>query len=187
MNIQNSIEALLFVSNKPLTFKRIRKFLQCTTSEVKQALEGLLIRYRDSGVTLKISEDKAQLLTSPEYEDLVKPLIRKPAKRKLTTAAIEVLAIIASKGESPISSISNYRGKPSEPIVTGLVRKGMLKRHEYLTKGKRKRIVFRVTEKFRSLAGLKGIEEIKAQLTTIVINDDEPSLFDENLKEVDLT
>lgn len=180
MNIQNSIEAALFASNKPQKITRLAKLADCSLQEATQALGYLAVRYKDSGIHLKIANGAAQLVTNPEYEEVVKPLQKKVSKRKITSAAIEVLAIIASKGEATATQVTKYRGSNSDSIIHGLVKKGLLARLELPTRTNRKKSVFRITDKFRAMAGISGIEEMKAQVA--VLTDDE----DEELEEASL-
>lgn len=181
MNIQNTIEAILFASNKPLAIKRLAHLAKCDQSEVNQALGYLAIRYRDSGIFLKITNGHAQLLTNPEYEEFIKPLISRVTKRKMTSAAIEVLAIVASKGETSCQQISKYRGKPSEMTILGLVKKGLLERIEKPSVTKKRKVSYIVTDKFRQMAGVSGIEEMKAHVTFLTTDEEtgEEGLFEE--------
>lgn len=173
MNIQNSIEAMLFASNKPLKITRLAKLADCSLQEATQALGYLAVRYKDSGIHLKISNGAAQLVTNPEYEEIVKPLFKKVAKRKITSAAIEVLAIIASKGEASATQVTKYRGSNSDSIIQGLAKKGLVAKFELPTRTNRKKTVYRITDKFRTMAGISGIEEMKAQVALLTDDDDE--------------
>ncbi len=177
MNVAHAVEALLFASSRPLPIKRLAKLANCSVQEVNSALGFLAIRYKDAGVWLQIKDGKAQLLTSPQYQEIVKGFTKKVAKRKITAPAIEVLAIVAAKGETSISQISKYRGTHSEAIVDGLVKKGLLESHEHPSHTRKRKIVYRITDKFRSMAGISGIEQMKAHVTSL--SDDEPlDLFD---------
>jgi segregation and condensation protein B len=164
VNLINAIEAILFCSGRPLSFRKIGKIANCSESMVAVSLSQLANRYADSGISLHIANQKAQLVSNPEYADIVKPLIRKPAKRRLSSAHIEVLAVIASKGEATLTQINKYRGSSSDSTIRGLQRKGLLERVERQTKNKRKVITFKVTPKFRELAGLSQFEELKSKL-----------------------
>jgi segregation and condensation protein B len=173
MSIQNSIEAMLFVSNRPLKIIKLAKLANCSLHEATQALGYLALRYKDSGVHLKIANGSAQLVTNPEYEEAVKPLQKKVAKRKITSAAIEVLAIIASKGEATATQVSKYRGSNSDSIIAGLLKKGLLAKFVLPTRTNRKKNVYRITDKFRMMAGISGIEEMKAQVALLTDDDDD--------------
>ena len=175
MNLINAVEAVLFCAGHPLSFKKIGKIVNCSESMVAVSLSQLATRYTDSGIALHIQNQKAQLVSSPEYAEIVKPLIRKPAKRRLSSAHIEVLAVVASKGEATLTQINKYRGSSSDSTIKGLMRKGLLERVEKPTKFKRKIITFKVTSKFREMAGLSQFEELKSKLAFL---DDSPDVAD---------
>lgn len=175
MNLINAIEAVLFCAGRPLSYKKIGKIVNSSESMVAVSLAQLANRYQDSGITLHIANGKAQLLSNPEYAEIVKPLIRRPAKRRLSSAHIEVLAIISSKGEATLTQVNKYRGSSSDSTIRGLMRKGLLERFEKPTKFKRKIILFRVTDKFREMAGLSQFEELKSKLSLL---DSSPDILD---------
>ena len=165
MKLINAIEAVLFCAGRPLSYRKIGKIVNCSESMVAVSLNQLVARYEDSGISLHLSNQKAQLVSNPDYAEVVKPLIRKPAKRRLSSAHVEVLAVIASKGEATLTQINKYRGSSSDSTIKGLMRKGLLERVEKPTKFKRKIITFKVTDKFREISGLTQFEELKSKLT----------------------
>ncbi|HOO96616.1 MAG TPA: SMC-Scp complex subunit ScpB [Caldisericia bacterium] len=179
MNLINALEAVLFVSHKPITFHRIAKLIGCYTGEVPELLDKLMDRYEDRGIVLKIRDDRAQLLSHPDYEEIVKPLKTQISSKRMTKAAIETLAIIASKGEATKAQITKYRGTTTDNTIDGLVSKGLLERFEKRTAGKRVKVFFKVTPKFRKLAGLSDTQELKIKFESLLDDDREESLFDD--------
>ncbi len=171
MNLENAIEAVLFVSPKPLTFHRIAKLVECQPSEVAETLKTLSTRFMDRGIVLRVRDNKAQLLSHPDFEETIKPLRTHVANRRMTKAAVETLAIITSKGEATKSEVTKYRGSVSDNTIDGLVSKGLLERFEKPTAGKRILVYFKVTNKFRKMAGLTDVTELKTRFASLV---DEP-------------
>lgn len=165
MKLINAIEAVLFCAGRPLSYKKIGKIVNCSESMVAVSLNQLVSRYADAGISLHLSNQKAQLVSNPDYAEVVKPLIRRPAKRRLSAAHVEVLAVVASKGEATLTQINKYRGSSSDSTIKGLMRKGLLVRVEKPTKFKRKIITFKVTDKFREISGITQFEELKSKLT----------------------
>jgi len=171
MNLENAVEAVLFVSPKPLTFHRIAKLVECQPSEVAEILKTLSARFVGRGIVLRVRDNKAQLLSHPDFEETIKPLRTHVANRRMTKAAVETLAIITSKGEATKSEVTKYRGSVSDNTIDGLVSKGLLERYEKPTAGKRILVYFRVTNKFRKMAGLTDVTELKTKFASLV---DEP-------------
>ena len=171
MNLENAIEAVLFVSPKPLTFHRIAKLVECQPSEVAETLKTISTRFVGRGIVLRVRDNKAQLLSHPDFEETIKPLRTHVANRRMTKAAVETLAIITSKGEATKSEVTKYRGSVSDNTIDGLVLKGLLERYEKPTAGKRILVYFKVTNKFRKMAGLTDVTELKTRFASLV---DEP-------------
>ncbi len=183
MNLENAIEAVLFVSPKPLTFHRIAKLVECNPHEVTETLNILAEKFIDRGIVLRVKDNKAQLLSHPDFEEMVKPLRTHVANRRMTKAAVETLAIITSKGEATKAEVTKYRGSVSDNTIDGLVAKGLLERFEKPTAGKRVLVYFKVTEKFRKMAGLTDVTELKTKFASLV---DEPAdLFSEFDKQLE--
>jgi segregation and condensation protein B len=171
MNLDNAVEAILFVSPKSLTIGRIAKLAKCSMADVRQSLENLSIRYSGRGIILKRTGNKAQLLSHPDFEEVVKPIRTHVAKKRMTKAAIETLAIITSKGEATKSEVTKYRGFVSDNTIDGLVAKGLLERKTRPTAGKRIHVSYKVTDTFRRMAGLTDVKELKTRFASLV---DEP-------------
>lgn len=114
------LEALLFVSEAPLSLERIEELLDgCSRAEVSRLLADLQERYRDRdrGVVVTEVAGGYRLTTKPEAAPWIQRLRgSKPAR--LSRAALETLAIIAYK--QPIT-------KPEVEVIRGVMVDGVLK------------------------------------------------------------
>lgn len=114
------LEALLFVSEAPLSLERIEELLDgCSRAEVSRLLADLQERYRDRdrGVVVTEVAGGYRLTTKSEAAPWIQRLRgSKPAR--LSRAALETLAIIAYK--QPIT-------KPEVEVIRGVMVDGVLK------------------------------------------------------------
>jgi segregation and condensation protein B len=97
MNLKAVLEALLFVTDRPLHLEKLKKLLpQWGFKEIKQALDELKTGYQspDRGVELVEVARGYRLQTKPDFRSYVLILKQNPPFR-LSRAVLETLAIIA--------------------------------------------------------------------------------------------
>ena len=114
MNIIDSLEALLFVADSPVTTESLAQALGVTEGQVEQGLEILGERLESTGA-LKLVKIAGgyQLATKAEFADLV-GVYMKPQKQRLSRSIMEVLAIIAYKQPITNGEIEVIRGVQSD-------------------------------------------------------------------------
>ncbi|NLY79588.1 MAG: SMC-Scp complex subunit ScpB, partial [Lysinibacillus sp.] len=97
----SKIEALLFVvGDEGLTVKQLAQILDVEDIDIEAGLSELKTNYENnaaSGLTIKQLADTYQLTTKQEVADTIKKLVENPNSHVLSTASLEVLAIIAYK------------------------------------------------------------------------------------------
>jgi segregation and condensation protein B len=95
---QAMLEAMLFSTHHPLTGQRLGELLNVKSQKaLKRAVQELNRQYEEGGRTFRIEQVAGgyQMLSLPEYGDILKRLHQKEADAKLSKAALETLAIIA--------------------------------------------------------------------------------------------
>ena len=159
-----NVEALLFVSEEPLSFDRMAEALEGTEREaVRRALEELRIQYLNENRGLQIIEIAGgyQLCTKNAFADSIKRLLEKRRKRTLSGPALETLAIIAYKQPITRAEIEEVRGVDTGGILRTLLEKNLIK-----IAGKKdvpgKPLLYSTTPKFLALFGLKNLKDLPA-------------------------
>jgi segregation and condensation protein B len=161
MELINKIEAILFISGKPVSIKEIASSFEISCEEVKNNIIEMEKIKRDSGLNIKIFDDETiQLVTNPNYGKSVSNFFTPEAKpKKLTKAALETLAITAYNQPVTKGEIESIRGVNVEKVLTTLEEKNLIE-----VCGKKNTIgtpnLYRVTEEFLSYFGIKKIEEL---------------------------
>ncbi len=123
-----AIESVLFVSGRPLECSELRKLLDVDDIRLQSALQILeqdLIS-QERGIRLQRLERQVQLVTAPENARYVAALLGLPMTAKLTSAAMETLAVIAYRQPVTRSQIEAIRGVNSDRALASLIQHGLV-------------------------------------------------------------
>lgn len=128
MNLKQIIEALLFVTDRPLSKGELAKLANAKKEEVEQALIELKddCLKNNRGLVILEREDKVQFSTSPEVSAPVKEFLDFEIKEDLTPAALETLSIISYRGPILKEELDNIRGVNCAVILRHLMVKGIV-------------------------------------------------------------
>ena len=128
--VKRIIEALLFVSDKPLSVAQIKEVLEEPDSEaIKSALEELKQEYKDSGRSFDIAEIAGgyQIITDPAYASWLQKLYRKSRTEKLSHPSLETLAIIAYRQPITRLEIEDIRGVNVDGVLKTLLERALVR------------------------------------------------------------
>ena len=127
--IKKVIEALLFVSEKPLTVEDLRQTLDGMDDEsIKKAIEELKSDYTHQERSFNIAELAGgyQVITNPEFAPWIGKLFKRDEAR-ISIPSLETLAIIAYKQPLTRSEIEKIRGVNVDGVIKTLLDKGYIK------------------------------------------------------------
>src|SRR5439155_1157976 len=155
------IESLLFVSGRPLEQAELRKLLdvdEITLRQSLQALEHTLEQYK-RGIRLQHLGEQVQLVTAPENARYVAALLGLPMTAKLTSAALETLAVISYRQPVTRAQIEAVRGVNSDRALASLIQHGLVAEvGRAQTVGRP--TLFGTTSEFLQLFGLTSLEQL---------------------------
>lgn len=155
------VEALLFVSDKPLSIDTLRDVLkEAEITDVKGITDELNADYAGTGRSFQIKEIAGgfQMLTDPLYSRWISLLYKKGPDR-LTGPSLETLAIIAYKQPITRSEIEAIRGVNVERILHTLEDKELIRTRGRLEAPGRP-ILYGTTTQFLQHFGLKSLDEL---------------------------
>jgi segregation and condensation protein B len=118
------IEALIFVSEEPITLKQIAAILEGENiNDIEAACSELLeeINARESGLEMRALAGGYRLTTRPEYSEYVRRYLKSQPSARLSLAALETLAVIAYKQPITIPEILEIRGVTSTSAIKTLL------------------------------------------------------------------
>lgn len=159
----SKIEALLFVAGDDgLSSRQLAQYLEVEQIDIEAGLSELATQYNESeerGITLKMLAGTYQLTTKQDAADTIKKLVENPSSQVLTSASLEVLAIIAYKQPITRAEVEDLRGVKSERPIQTLVSRALV--HEVgRAEGTGRAILYGTTKEFLNYFGLKDINEL---------------------------
>jgi len=159
--LRGALEALLFVSDEPVSAARLAKLLDTSPSEIDTALVNLAQEYRESerGFQLREVAGGWRFYTHPGYHDIIENYVLSWDTRRLSQAALEALAVVAYHQPVSRNGINSVRGVNSEGVVASLVEKGLV-REVGRDKNAGNAILYGTTRTFLEKFGLKDLGEL---------------------------
>lgn len=159
--IASVVEGILFASGEPVAIDRICIALEMDKETVEQVLQQLsdYYAYERRGIRLIRMDDQYQLVSAPEYGEIIRRAfeIRKPAK--LSQPALEVLTIVAYYQPTTRAYIDQIRGVDSAYTVGLLLDRHLIEECGRLQVPGRPRL-YRTTKDFLRAFRLSSLEEL---------------------------
>ncbi|RQP19775.1 SMC-Scp complex subunit ScpB [Parapedobacter defluvii] len=134
-NVIQHVEALVYASEYGIGVPEIQQVLEAVLGDrideqlILDALEDIKDRYLNNNhiLELKSINNGYQFLTKPQYYNTVNQLQAHRAKKKLSQAALETLAIIAYRQPITKLEIEQIRGVNCDYSVQRLLEKELIK------------------------------------------------------------
>ncbi len=155
------IEALLFVSDKPISADVIMDVTEeIDASDIKTIVEELNSEYVSSSRSFSIKEIAGgfQMMTDPIYSKWVSALFKKGPDR-LTGPGLETLAIIAYKQPLTRSDIEAIRGVNVDGVLRTLEERQLIRTRGRLDAPGRP-ILYGTTSEFLQHFGLRSLDDL---------------------------
>jgi segregation and condensation protein B len=134
VELKQAVEAILFACDDPVTPAKIVEALkeampEVRKAEVEEALQQLKADYDNAnrGFALEEIAGGVQLLTRPQFADIIAKLRRSKAEKKLSAAALETLAIIAYKQPIKRADLEAIRGVASGEVIRALMERRLVR------------------------------------------------------------
>jgi segregation and condensation protein B len=121
----SSLEALLFVAERPLTRREIGRLAGVSRETVDARLGDLEVELRGRGIRLLASGDEVALATAPDASALVARYVGADELR-LSAAALETLAIVAYRQPVTRGVIERIRGVDSDYVLRSLIHRRLV-------------------------------------------------------------
>lgn len=155
------IEALIFVSDEPLSAKAIADVLKEDKEVINDTLAALAQEFngRNGGLQLREVAGGWQFATRPEYHEHVRAFLKTRPSAKLTIASLETLAVIAYRQPVTVPEILEIRGVQSPSSIKTLLDKKLI-----VAKGRKDTIgrpmMYGTSKEFLLQFGLKDLSEL---------------------------
>ncbi len=156
------MEALLMGTHHPLTAGRLAELMELeSTKPIRKAIRELNQHYEHSARSFRIEQVAGgyQILTLPQFGDILKRLHQREIDAKLTKAALETLAIIAYKQPVLRADIEAIRGVACGETIRSLMEKHLVKIAGRAEEPGRP-ILYGSTKRFLELFGLNTLKDL---------------------------
>lgn len=131
------IEALIFASDRPLTAMDLTELInnafgfmedKITMEQIQTGIDGIVEKYQSEFYPFEMRESGGgwQFLTKKDYHKTVAQLNGEKFLKRLSTAALETLAIIAYKQPITKADIESIRGVNSDYSIQKLLEKELI-------------------------------------------------------------
>jgi segregation and condensation protein B len=150
------LEALLFVADHPIDVPYLSRAVEVSQARVERALDDLAESLREAGRGIRVQRgpEGVQLTTAPEAAAFVERFLGLEATRRLSTAALETLAIIAYRQPITRGQIDTIRGVSSDGAVATLRARDLIESAGHAP-GPGRPMLFRTTGRFLEHFGLE--------------------------------
>lgn len=165
------IEALVFASDKPLTTLELVDLLnnalgfiedKATLDQVESAIEAIREKYDSEFYAFEMKESGGgwQFLTKKEYHKTIAQLNADKYLKKLSTASLETLSIIAYKQPITKSEIENIRGVNCDYAVQKLLEKELVIIAGRNEEAVGKPLIYTTSKSFMDYFGINSPEDL---------------------------
>jgi segregation and condensation protein B len=156
------VEAIVYVTEEPLTVAQIASVLDQPAARVHTVLEQLIAEFEkpEHGLAIREVASGFKMATKPEHHDAVRNFVKSlNTPLKLSLPALETLAVVAYKQPVTAPEIMEIRGVQGAGVL-----KTLLDRKLVAVAGRKnvigKPILYKTTKEFLLQFGLKDLAEL---------------------------
>lgn len=159
--MKSALETMMFMWGEPLEVRDAAVILEADKDIVRELFLELMTEYEQEGRGIRIREagDAFGFVTHAENDIFVKKLCTPVRVRRLSQAALEVLAIIAYRQPVTRSEIDSIRGIKSERVIDGLIDKGLIE-VSGRSEGVGRPLIYVTTREFLKKFGFASLKDL---------------------------
>lgn len=128
VRLRQALEALLFVSDEPLSAGSLAQAVEVDRKTVESTLRAMVADYgdRSAGLSLRNVAGGWRLSTHPDAAPYVEQFVLSNRHARLTKAGLETLAIVAYKQPVTRHQVAAIRGVNSDGVLRALSDRGLI-------------------------------------------------------------
>ncbi len=159
--MKSALEAMMFMWGEPLEVRDAAEVLEAGRPEIRELFRELQEEYESEGRGIRIREadDAFGFVTYAENDIFIRKLCTPVRVKRLSQAALEVLAIIAYRQPVTRSEIDSIRGIKSERVIDGLVDKGLIE-VKGRSDGVGRPLIYATTREFLKKFGFASLKDL---------------------------
>ena len=159
--MKSALETMMFMWGEPLEVKDAAEVLEADKNVIRGLFVELQTEYEQEGRGIRIREvdDAFGFVTLADNDIFLKKLCTPVRVRRLSQAALEVLAIIAYRQPVTRSEIDSIRGIKSERVIDGLIDKGLVE-ISGRSEGVGRPLIYATTKEFLKKFGFSSLKDL---------------------------
>ncbi|MFM6977315.1 MAG: SMC-Scp complex subunit ScpB [Micrococcales bacterium] len=163
-NLQAAVEAILMITDVPLSLVALATALERPVNEVRDAVHALQSDYNGAaggpvrGFELREIGGGWRIFVRQDYDWAVRMFIANENPTKLSQAALETLAVIAYKQPISRGQVASIRAVNVDSVVKTLLSRGLIS--ELYTDSETGAINYGTTPLLLELLGINSLEEL---------------------------
>ena len=160
VDVSGAVEALLLLTTEPLGVTQLAQAIGVPEAVVAETLAELAAFYDETGRGFELRELGGgwRYYTREEHADLVSRYVLEGQQTKLSSAALETLAVIAYSQPISRGRVSAVRGVNVDGVIRTLLARGLIEEagHDRDSGA----VVFATTSYFLERMGLRSLDEL---------------------------
>lgn len=159
--MKSALEAMMFVSGDLLSAKDASEVLGIGKNEAIELFHELKKEYDEDerGIRIREVNNSFQFVTDESQEVYIRKLCTPVKVKRLSQAALEVLAIVAYKQPVTRGEIDSIRGIKCERVLEGLISKGLIN-ITGRSDGVGRPLLYGTTDEFLKKFGLETLSDL---------------------------
>lgn len=159
--MKSALETMMFMWGEPLEVKDAAEVLEADKNVIRGLFKELQAEYEQEGRGIRIrqADDSFGFVTLADNDIFLKKLCTPVRVRRLSQAALEVLAIIAYRQPVTRSEIDSIRGIKSERVIDGLIDKDLIE-VSGRSEGVGRPLLYSTTKEFLKKFGFSSLKDL---------------------------
>lgn len=160
-NLAAVMEAVLFASGEPLDIEKTAKALLVDKESIENTLSSLEEKYKgdEHGIELLNLNGKYQFATKEEFAPQIRAVLSIKKNTPLSSAAFEVLAVIAYNQPVTKAFIEQVRGVDCSGVISTLCQRNLIEEHGRLDLPGRP-LLYCTTDNFLRCFEISSLDEL---------------------------
>jgi segregation and condensation protein B len=156
-----ALEAILFVTEAPVPASELAEVLELPVAEVERLIAelGALLEERGSGLCVRRAAGGWRLFSRAEAYPYLERFSASATAKRVSAAALEVLAVVAYRQPVSRSQITAIRGVDSDSAIRSLERMGLIEEAGRLSLPGNP-AVYRTSDLFLERLGIDRLEDL---------------------------
>ncbi len=160
-NLKALLEAVMFASGEPLDIDKVSKILFVDKETLLNVLSEITSEYADDshGIEVLNLNGKFQFATKEQYVDQIRNVLSIKKNTPLSSAALEVLAVVAYNQPVTKAFIEQVRGVDCSGVISTLCQRKLIEEHGRLDLPGRP-LLYCTTDNFLRCFELSSLDEL---------------------------